>query len=267
MVSGPGAEPDDRAGYDHPVAPPAEGFPLGPPDLVRGGPQVIPRPADWRPGAPAPWAQLPASERTPDLDHVRRALAAAPAPAPPPDHLVAAVDPQRSSAVLALLTDDDGGPHVLLTRRSWDLRSHRGEVSFPGGRYEDHDPDLAHTALRETEEEVGIAPAAVKIIGRLDELATISSRSVIVPYVGVVSGRPELRLDPREVEAARYVTLAELLSDGVYREEIWRREGVERPLWFFELHGDTVWGATASMLRQLLCLVTGTRASGSPSGD
>ncbi|MGY6502786.1 MAG: NUDIX hydrolase [Acidimicrobiales bacterium] len=267
MGAGSDDQPTGGPAYDHPVAPPARGFPVGPPDLVRGGPQLIPRPADWRMGAPAPWAHLPSSVRAPDLGAVRSCLASAPAPKPPPQHLTSVVDPERASAVLALLADDDGGPHVLLTRRSWDLRSHRGEVSFPGGRHEPEDPDLTATALRETEEEVGIDPSSVEIIGRLDELATVSSRSVIVPFVGVVTGRPALRLDPREVAAARYVSLVELLSDGVYHEEIWRRDGIERPLWFFELHGDTVWGATASMLRQLLCLVTGTVPTGSASGD
>jgi 8-oxo-dGTP pyrophosphatase MutT (NUDIX family) len=147
---------------------------------------------------------------------------------------------------------------VLLTRRSWSLRSHSGEISFPGGRAEPFDADLSATALRESAEEVGIDPASVEIIGQLDPLATVSSRSLIMPYVGILPGFPDLVPDPREVEEIRHVALSELLSDGVYREERWRRDGIERPIWFFELHGDTVWGATASMLRQLLCAVTGT---------
>lgn len=147
---------------------------------------------------------------------------------------------------------------MILTRRSWNLRAHRGEVSFPGGRSEPYDADLVATALRETHEEVGIEPHAVEVIAQLAPLSTVSSRSFIAPYVGVLEGRPELRPDPREVEEIRAVTLAELLSDGVYHQELWRREGREVPLHFFELPGDTVWGATATMLHQLLSLVTGT---------
>jgi 8-oxo-dGTP pyrophosphatase MutT (NUDIX family) len=148
---------------------------------------------------------------------------------------------------------------VLLTRRSWSLRAHGGEVSFPGGRSEPDDVDLVATALRESAEEVGIDPSAVAIIGRLDPLMTVSSRSLIMPYVGILSGLPDLEPDPREVEEIRHVALSELLTDGVYREERWGPADAERPIWFFELHGDTVWGATASMLRQLLCFITGTR--------
>jgi 8-oxo-dGTP pyrophosphatase MutT (NUDIX family) len=243
---------------DHPVAPPAAGLPLGPPDLIRGGPQRIPRPPDWRTGDPAPWAHLGGPERTPSLDEVRASLADTLRTEPPPDSLAGGYQPERSSAVLVALYDHDGEPHVLLTRRSWSLRAHRGEISFPGGRAEPGDPDLVATALRESAEEVGIVPATVEIIGRLDPLATVSSRSMIVPYVGILPGLPDVEPDPREVEEIRHVALSELLGDGVYREERWHRDGLERPIWFFELHGDTVWGATASMLRQLLCFVTGT---------
>ena len=243
---------------DHPVAPPSDGIPLGPPDLIRGGPQRIPRPADWSIGAPPPWAGLDSSRRRPTLDEVRSRLA---------DSLHTGLDPkapsdggesfERPSAVLVAVYEHDGEPHVLLTRRSWSLRAHGGEVSFPGGRAEAYDRDLAATALRETQEEVGIDPTEVEVVGRLEALSTVSSRSFIVPYVGLLSGLPDVEPDPREVEEIRHVALSELLTDDVYREEIWYRDGAPpRPLWFFELHGDTVWGATASMLRQFLCLVT-----------
>jgi 8-oxo-dGTP pyrophosphatase MutT (NUDIX family) len=251
--------------YDHPVAPPAEGIPVGPPDLIRGGPQLIPRPPDWRMGDPAPWASLPSEGRRPTLDTVRSALAGTHRPDDDPAATLGLSGlPDRASAVLAALYDHDGEPHVLLTRRSWDLRSHRGEVSFPGGRAEPFDADLVATALRETEEEVGIDPASVEIVGRLQPLVTVSSRSFIAPYVGLLPGRPEVTPDPREVEEVRHVALSELLSDEVYHEEIWRRDGVERRLWFFDLHGDTVWGATASMLYQLLCVVTATATEPPP---
>jgi 8-oxo-dGTP pyrophosphatase MutT (NUDIX family) len=249
---------------DHPVAPPAVGIPLGPPDLIRGGPQRIPRPPDWRLGDPAPWLDSPVHLRRPTLATVRAALAETLRTDPPPATLEGGVRPERSSAVLIALYEHDTEPHVLLTRRSWSLRAHRGEVSFPGGREEPGDTDLVATALRESAEEVGIAPAEVEIIGRLDPLSTVSSRSLIVPYVGIMPELPDVEPDPREVEEIRHVALAELLTDGVYREERWRRGDIERPIWFFELHGDTVWGATASMLRQLLCFVTGCHHEAPP---
>jgi 8-oxo-dGTP pyrophosphatase MutT (NUDIX family) len=157
------------------------------------------------------------------------------------------------SAVLAPLYDADEGPSVVLTRRAAHLRSHHGEVAFPGGRAEPHDDDLAVTALREAHEETGLAPESVEIVGRLDGLETFSSGSEIHVYVGVLPGYPDLVPEEGEVAAILHVPLAELVADGVYREERWTfGDRVDRPMHFFELVGDTVWGATARMLRQLL---------------
>lgn len=240
---------------DHPVAPPAEGIPLGPPDLLRGSPQLIPRPAEWWLGEPPPWTNLPTSARHPTLDQVRSVFGEWRGPRYLPTKGTGGVG--AASAVLAPLYEEGGEAHVIVTRRSWNLRAHRGEISFPGGRSEPYDADLVATALRETHEEVGIEPSEVEVVGQLPPLMTLSS-SYIAPFVGILAGRPEVVPDPREVEEVRYVALADLLADGVYHQEIWRREGREVPLHFFELPGDTVWGATASMLVQLLSLVTGT---------
>lgn len=254
-----GAEP-----VDQPVAPPAAGVPLGPPDVVRGGPQVIPRPADWRPGAAAPWAHLGEAERRPGLDRIRRSVAHRPSRPVrlAPGELDGSA--RRASAVLAAVYELRDEPHVLLTRRSWDLRSHKGEVSFPGGAHEPDDPDLVTTALREAHEEVGLPPEVVEVVGELDHLQTVTTEAFIVPYVGILSSRPPLRPDPREVAEIRDVPISELLADGVFREEIWSRDGVDRAIWFFELEGDTVWGATAAMLRDLLCRATDVEPGQSP---
>ena len=164
----------------------------------------------------------------------------------------------RASAVLAPLYDDAGDAHVVLTRRTWHLRSHQGEVSFPGGRQEAGEA-LQDTALREAKEEIGLDPTDVELIGELDHLATFSSQSYIVPYVGVLGQRPALAPNPAEVDAVLHVSLRELLDPAIFREELWVFPGGhEQPIFFFELVGDTVWGATAALLRQLLGFVTGT---------
>lgn len=168
---------------------------------------------------------------------------------------------ERASAVLAALYEADGETWIVLTRRAAALRVHGGEVSFPGGG-QDPDEGLADTARREAWEEIGLEPAEVTIIGELDHLTTVTSNSFIVPYVAVLPGRPELMASPGEVEAILHVALSELLDPAVFREERWDIVGVERPIWFFELEGDTVWGATASMLVQLLGFVTATMARG-----
>ena len=159
--------------------------------------------------------------------------------------------------MLAPLFEEKGDVHVVLTRRAQHLRSHRGEVSFPGGGQEVGE-DLRATALRESYEEVGLDPASVEIVGELDHLETITSRSFITPFVGVLPGRPTLVPNPNEVERILYVRLADLLAPDVFREERWGLPPLDRPIYFFEIVGDTVWGATAFMLRNFLALVTGT---------
>jgi 8-oxo-dGTP pyrophosphatase MutT (NUDIX family) len=208
-------------------------------------------------GGSPPWVALSDSERAVDLGVL-------------PERLTAKGEPQvidgpvpvaspRQSAVLAPLYDADDGPGVVLTRRAAHLRNHRGEVSFPGGRQEDHDVDLVATALREAHEEVGLDPATVEVVGCLDLLSTFTSGSMIHPYVGLLPGRPEgLVADPGEVEHILYLPLAELLDPEAFHEEIWRfPDGNDRLLTFFEIEGDTIWGATARMLRQLLNVALG----------
>lgn len=219
----------------------------------RGGRQVIPRPVSVRPGRPAPWAGLPERRRRPTMAAIREALAAAPPPRPT-DREDGSI---RASAVLAPLYDDGGEVHVVLTRRAQHLRSHRGEVSFPGGG-QDPGEDLWRTALREAREEVALDPTTVTRLGELDHLRTVTSTSYIVPFVGELPGRPELVPAPAEVELVLHVPLSELLAEGVFREERWGVPPMDRPIYFFEIVGDTIWGATAAMLRNLLALVTGT---------
>jgi 8-oxo-dGTP pyrophosphatase MutT (NUDIX family) len=223
---------------------------------ARGGPQVIPRPAGARAGDPAPWVGLAPEERLVTIDRIRSALDGRVGAAS-----VAEADPaSRGSAVLACVWDEDDGPHLLLTRRATGLRSHSGEVSFPGGR-RDPGESLLDAALREAVEEVALDTTSVEVLGELDHLMTITSGAFIVPYVGVLPGRPSgLVANPGEVDAVLFVPFAELLLDEVYREERWTWSGdviPERRLFFFELVGDTLWGATAAMVRQLLGLALG----------
>lgn len=164
---------------------------------------------------------------------------------------------ERGSAVLAAIYEDGGESWLVLTRRSAALRVHSGEISFPGGGQEP-DEDLRRTALREAHEEVALDPATVEIFGELDHLSTITSNSFIVPYVAALPGRPDLVASPDEVDEVLMVPFSELLHPEVYREERWDLFGTLRPIFFFELAEDTLWGATAAMVRQLLGLATGT---------
>jgi len=218
----------------------------------RGGPQVIPRPEDARPGGPPPWAHLTANERTLETaDLISRVTRFE------PGFDDRGQKPRTESAVLVPIYEHDGEPYVVLTRRSPRMRSHTHEVSFPGGRRDPDDADLLATALREAQEEIALDPALVRSVGRLDSFVTVGSNSWVTPIVGALEHRPEtLQPNPDEVEAILHVRLSELLEDIVWREELWQRDGRSFPVTFFELHGDTVWGATANMLRQLLMIAT-----------
>jgi 8-oxo-dGTP pyrophosphatase MutT (NUDIX family) len=225
------------------------------PDRRGGGAQRIPRPADARPGPPAPWLGLPVADRHIDLERVRAAFSGEAQRRPRPARIEG--PGTRRAAVLAPLYDRDGETWVVLTRRAQHLRSHQGEVSFPGGR-RDGDEPLVATALREAEEEIRLDPATVDVVGELDHLTTAISSVAIAPFVGALPAVPTgLRPADDEVERILHVPMSELLEDGVFHEEVWTLGGDTRPMWFFELEGDTVWGATAALLRQLLGRVLG----------
>lgn len=216
--------------------------------------QQIPRPASVRPGPPPPWAHPGAGPppRVAAAD-VRRAVAGL-EDLPPVSARVAPV-----SAVLVVLWDQDGEARVLLTRRTAWLRSHGGQVAFPGGRVEPGE-SLVAAALREAEEEVGLDPASVEVVGRLSRLHTLSGGAGIHPVVGMLPGRPALAANPTEVDRVFDVALGELMAEGVFHEEVWGVVGVQRSIYFFDVAGETVWGATARMLHELLCLVVGRTA-------
>jgi 8-oxo-dGTP pyrophosphatase MutT (NUDIX family) len=167
-----------------------------------------------------------------------------------------AFDGARPSAVLVLLADGPDGAEVLLTRRTMQLSSHRGEVSCPGGRL-DSGESYEEAAVRETWEEVGIDRSRIDLVGRLDPIATVVSRSWIVPVVGVTDERHEPVPQVAEVDRAFWHPLADLTRPGTFREEIWRLERGEWPVYFFELDDETVWGATARILHQVLQLAHG----------
>jgi 8-oxo-dGTP pyrophosphatase MutT (NUDIX family) len=237
---------------------------------------VIPRPEDWRPGDPPPWAGLPPERRASiGLDRVLAALdAAGQAGAVPADVgkdgifeapvVGESPAPARdlNAGVLAAFFEEAGETRVVLTRRSAKLRTHQGQVSFPGGRLEDGE-DASSAALREACEEIGLDPALVTTVGWLQPVLTMVSDSFILPVLGTLARRPKLIASPAEVERIFDVSLAELADPAVFHEERWRIPGRDIagsvdnsfPVWFFEASGELIWGATARMLYELLRVV------------
>ena len=222
---------------------------------ARGGQQRIPRPRSHRPGRPAPWGHLEPTARQLGLDDVRARLAAL----PPASSPVPLVPGSRAAAVLVPLFEEDGEARVVLTKRPDTMPSHQGEIAFPGGKHEpDLDPDLRATALREAHEEIGLDPETIDVVARLEGIATVASRFVITPFVGFLPGRPALNPDPRDVGAVLDVPLSELMADGVFREERWDTWKADLDVHFYELTGETVWGATARILTGFLAhVITG----------
>jgi 8-oxo-dGTP pyrophosphatase MutT (NUDIX family) len=204
-------------------------------------PQVIPVPAVLTPGPAPPWAGRSIS--TLPLAGVALALTSSFDPSLRSDN-------PRASAVLGLLFEEDDNTRIVLTRRAATLRSHRSEVSFPGGRVEVGET-LIDAALRETWEEVNIPPGDIEVIGTLMPLQTFSSNAYVSPYVGVLpGGRPSITANPAEVELAFDIALTSLLD--LYRAELWG----DRLMHFFDLPGDIVWGATGRLLWELLAKVS-----------
>ena len=222
----------------------------------RPGPQQIPRPPAARPGGPPPWAEWRGGPVTAErvAEVVGRAhLEDVPALAELPPRPGVST---RPSAVLVPIFDHEGEAHMVLTRRGSWMRSHTHQVAFPGGRIEDGE-EPEDTALREAWEEVDLDPRSVTIAGQLTTLSTMSGAAVITPFVGVIDGgKPALTANPSEVERVFTVPFSELLDLDVFREEIWGFGEIERSVYFFEVDLDTIWGATARILFELLTLVT-----------
>lgn len=159
------------------------------------------------------------------------------------------------AAVLMLFVYRNGEPHLVFTQKSQTVPHHQGQFSFPGGVVETFDGSRVETALREAHEEIGLDPAAVEVLGVLDDTPTATTRFVITPVVGLCRVAPTLTPDGREIERLVEIPLRRLLDPACYREELWEREGTIRPVAFFTCEDNVIWGATARMLKDLLDLV------------
>lgn len=162
----------------------------------------------------------------------------------------------RQAAVLALLYPHRTEPHlVLIQRPSRDPRDpHQGQISFPGGRREPEDPDLAATALREAEEEVGVPAGQVELIGSLTSLYIPVSNFKVYPYVGVLDERPDFRPQPSEVQDIIEAPLAAFRDPAnVQLKDMEIGTGLTlRDVPYFAIANHVVWGATAMMLSELI---------------
>ena len=146
-------------------------------------------------------------------------------------------------------------PHLVLTRRTATLRRHSGQISLPGGRHDATDGSLLRTALRETHEELGVAPDGLAVWGRLEPEWIVVTHYLLAPFIAYAPSRPEFRPAPAEVDEVIELPLATLLDPATPAEETWELAGAPRQVHFFRYGEHKIWGATARVLSKLVDLL------------
>ncbi len=161
--------------------------------------------------------------------------------------------PPRKGGVLILLYEDEGTVRFPLIQRPNYEGIHSGQMALPGGRYEEEDKDQYATALRESNEEIGVDQAKVKIIGSLSEFFVAASNYMVLPVIGKIDFTPQFIPEPREVHDVVTPPISQLVDPIRLKEkEITVRSGFKMQCPYFDLEGRTVWGATAMMLSEMV---------------
>lgn len=181
-----------------------------------------------------------------DVDAAHSRMAPVGRPLAPPTGVT-----PRQAGVLALLFPYLGDLHLVLTRRTDQLRGHSGQVSFPGGRRDPEDESFTATALRETCEELGICGDDVNVLGTLSPIYIPPSNFEVYPSVGTLNAIPVFIPNPDEVAEVFTFPLVQLLDDRLKFTEDWDFNGNSIPIRYYLINGHKVWGATAIMLSEL----------------
>ena len=164
--------------------------------------------------------------------------------------------PLVKAGVLVPLVDR-GEPFLVFAKRTDRVGTHRGQISFPGGRVDPSDAGFLEAALRESEEEIGLPRTAVEPLGALDDTETVATQFIITPFVGVVRTPVAWQPDGHEIEKVIEVPLAALRDLANLRVEYRERDGVLHEVLFWDYQGETIWGATARILKQYLDVLGG----------
>lgn len=164
-------------------------------------------------------------------------------------------DLHRKGAVLSLLYPHREELHMVFMKRTNDGKAHGGQISFPGGKQEPEDQTLHITALRESEEELGIVQQEVQLLGGLTTLYIPASNFLVQPVVGYAANRPIFRPSPVEVEEILEVSVAQLLQTPVSTTSVTVNSGFTFDAKAFLVNDQIIWGATAMMLNELLTAI------------
>jgi len=163
--------------------------------------------------------------------------------------------PFSHAAVLVPLFQKEGDCHLLFTKRSQEVKYHKGEISFPGGVVDEEDKELIYTALREANEEIGLKESDVQIIGVLDDIVTITE-FIVTPIVGLFPHPYPFKVSEAEIAELIEVPLASLLNEDSFSERKIFRGGQNEIVYAYQYEKYIIWGATARILKQFLDLIT-----------
>ena len=166
----------------------------------------------------------------------------------------------KRAAVLVPFFKREDDYHLLFTLRTSNMPTHKGDVSFPGGRADQKDASLLHTALRESEEELGLRPSDVHPIGPLDDLRTMASNYVVTPYVGEIPYPYDFQPNAWEVAEIFSVPFTFLADRSNLNTETWLYDGATIPIQTYRYQGYKIWGATQRMIENMLEILTAYRS-------
>jgi 8-oxo-dGTP pyrophosphatase MutT (NUDIX family) len=163
----------------------------------------------------------------------------------------------KVSAVLVPVFRKDSRYYLLFIRRTERVEHHKGQISFPGGSFKKSDGSLMNTALREAQEEIGLAPKDVDVLGELDDTLTATSNYVISPFVGLIPYPYNFQPDKWETEELLEVPVDILLEKDCFSEALTIQNGREIETCFYDFGDTSIWGATARILQQFLGIYSG----------
>ncbi len=161
----------------------------------------------------------------------------------------------KSAAVLIPLFYKEGHIHILFTQRSEQVIHHKGQICFPGGRYQSSDVTLLQTALRETEEEIGLTAKDVEVLGELDDSSTITSRYIISPFVALIPYPYSFKPNHNEIKQIFSIPISELTNE-IHIQQLYPNSDKQCPFsYYYHYKEHIIWGVTARILNQLIELL------------
>lgn len=172
-------------------------------------------------------------------------------------------EPSRvPSAVLVPIYETNSRYHIIFIRRTRTVKTHKGQISFPGGVREDYDSSLMETALRESYEEIGLHPEDAEVIGELDDEITTTSNYIVTPFVALIPHPYRFIPSEDEVDEIIEVPILSLLDEECLKPDIEVLNGEEVPSFAYHYQGKIIWGATARILNKFLALIDSCIAQG-----